>query len=185
MKPTSEGGSTAIIACWTTATGCPCRRVWQLPVDSLLQGGLGTLPLAPISAAAPEALPGVVRQMEARITREATPAEAGTLWTATYLLLGLRYPAEFATQLLMGVRNMKESTTYQAIKAEGEALGRAQGAEKLREALFVLGSKRLGEPDAATRAAVEALDDLDRLTLLTERLLDVESWVELLAGSQT
>jgi hypothetical protein len=40
--------------------------------------------LAPISAVTEAALPGVV-------AREARPAVAEELWTATYVLMGLRY----------------------------------------------------------------------------------------------
>jgi len=153
-------------------------RVWQLPVENLLRGGLGTLPLAPIGEVEAATLPTVVERMAARLADEATPAEAATLWSTSYLLRGLRYPAELATQLLRGVRNMRESTTYQAIIAEG----RAEGIERMREALFVLGSKRFGEPDPATRAAISAMNDLDSLTRLVERVMDVETWADLLSA---
>ena len=77
---------------------------------------------------------------------------------------------------------MKESTTYQAILAEGRAEGRAEGqAVEARKILLRQGSKRFGPPDARARAAVEAITDIDRLEKLTERLLDVSSWDELLA----
>ena len=54
---------------------------------------------------------------------EAEPQSA-KLWTATCLLMGLRYEKSFASQLLEGVQNMKESTTYQAILREGRDEGR-------------------------------------------------------------
>jgi hypothetical protein len=73
---------------------------------------------------------------------------------------------------------MRESTTYQAILAEGEA----RGIAKMREALLVIGSKRFGEPDPSTRAAIASMDDLDHLTALVERALDVETWSDLLSG---
>jgi hypothetical protein len=44
------------------------------------------------------------------------------------------------------------------------------------------GTKRFGPPPADRRAAIKALTDLERLEALTDRLLDVESWDELLAG---
>jgi hypothetical protein len=47
--------------------------------------------------------------------------------------------------------------------------------------LAILGEKRFGAPDATTLEAVESIDDLDRLRRITDRLLDVESWQELLA----
>ena len=73
---------------------------------------------------------------------------------------------------------MKESTTYQAILEEGRAEGRAEGE---RRGLLLLGSQRLGPPDATTRSALNAIDSVERLERMLERLLKVESWEELLA----
>lgn len=159
-------------------------RLWQRPVEAVLAGGLGTLPLAPLSDVAPEALPEVVRRIDQRLDREAVPAAAEDLWTATYVLMGLRYPSELATQLLQGVRSMRESSTYQAILAEGRNEGRNEGrAEEARKLLLLQGAKRFGAPaDAPTRAALEAITDLSRLEELGARLLDVSSWQELLTA---
>jgi len=169
---------------------CGVVRVWQLPVESLLAGGLGTLPLAPISGVREAELPRVIRRKGERLRHEGRARE---LWVATRVLLGLRYPKEPAETLLRGVLGMKESVTYQAIVAEGLAEGRARGlAEGLaegecreaRKLLLRLGRKRLGPPDRAMRAAVEAIAELPRLEELTERLLDVGSWQELLAPAR-
>jgi predicted transposase YdaD len=151
-------------------------RLWQQPVDSILAGGLGTLPLAPLAQVTRPALPAIIRRMEERVQREAAPAAAATLWTSTYLLMGLRYPRELAIQLLQGVRAMKESSTYQAILEEG-------GANELRKVLLLLGGKQFGPPTASVRARIEETTDLPRLEQWTERLLDVASWEELLAAS--
>jgi hypothetical protein len=76
---------------------------------------------------------------------------------------------------------MEESTTYQAIIAKGRAEGRVEGqAAEARKILLRQGTKRFGSPDARTRSAIEAIADVDRLEQLTERLLDVSSWDELL-----
>lgn len=78
---------------------------------------------------------------------------------------------------------MKESSTYQAILAEGRAEGEAMGrAEEARKVLLLLGGKQFGPPDASTRATIEAAD-LERLERWTERLLDVSSWDALLASA--
>ena len=61
--------------------------------------------------------------MRERFDREATKSEAETLWTATYLLMGLTYSDELIDRLLMGVQNMKESVTYQKILREGRRRG--------------------------------------------------------------
>jgi hypothetical protein len=68
---------------------------------------------------------------------------------------------------------MRESDTYQAILDEG----RAEGA---RRVLLNQGRKRFGEPDEATRRALQAIDNLDRLDRLSDRLLGVSTWQELL-----
>jgi Domain of unknown function (DUF4351) len=49
-----------------------------------------------------------------------------------------------------------------------------------RTVILRLGTKRFGEPNAAVRAALKAAD-LPRLEVLVDRLLEVESWQELLA----
>jgi hypothetical protein len=46
---------------------------------------------------------------------------------------------------------------------------------------LLLGKKRFGPPDEETTAALNAIADLPRLEDLTDRLLDVDSWQELLA----
>lgn len=151
-------------------------RAWQQPVDAVLTGGLGTLPMAPLADAPAEALADVIRRMDERIRRETTPSEAAVLWTATYLLMGLRFPPGLTRQVLQGVGAMRESSTYQAILDEG----------RLEEAQLILlrqGQKRFGAPDRETRATIVAMTDLARLEALTERLLDVSSWQELLNGT--
>jgi len=107
--------------------------------------------------------------------------------------MGLKYDSAFATQLLKGVQGMEDSVTYQDIirkgklegklegKAEGKLEGKLEGrAEEARNILLRLGGKRYGTPDAATQSALDAILSLERLELLVERLLEVESWQELL-----
>jgi predicted transposase YdaD len=155
-------------------------RVWRLPVERLLAGGLGTLPLAPISNVRPEELPRVVQRMQERLRREER-ARVADLWAATHVLLGLRYEEEFIRLLLQGVIGMKESVTYQAIVAEGLAEGRALGAvEEAQKALLLAGRKPFGEPDEATSAAIHSIHDLPRLEQMIARLFEVRSWQELL-----
>jgi hypothetical protein len=65
-------------------------RVWQMPLASLLEAGLGLLPLAPICDEAAAKLPAVIRRMEKRFQLEAGSQDIGSLWTATDVLMGLR-----------------------------------------------------------------------------------------------
>lgn len=161
-------------------------RLWEQPVETLLKSGLGTLPLAPLADVERKQLPGVIQRMKERIDREAPPNDKPFLWTATFVLMGLRYPPEVTKQLLRGVREMKESSTYQAIleegRIEGIAIGEAQGEVKEAQAILLLmGTKRFGKPTARIRKKIESITSVERLERLVERLLDVTSWQELLS----
>lgn len=153
-------------------------RVWELDVDQILSGGLGTLPLAPISKVRKANLPQVIQKMESRIDAEATnDTEAGELWTATYVLLGLRYPEAFNAQILQGVRRMKESVTYQAILREGALQGKIEEAQRM---MLRAGLRRLGPPTPEAEAKVMAVASVTQLEMLLDRVFDVETWDELL-----
>jgi predicted transposase YdaD len=153
-------------------------RVWQLDPELLLSGGLGTLALAPISAVPEGNVRGVIRRMKQRLSGPRAPHKAVDGWAATYVLLGLRYSDELAHALFEEVIGMEESTTYQAIVRKGRELGRA---EEARHLLLLMGKEKFGPPDAAARAAIEAVSDLPRLEELGVRLVRVESWQDLLA----
>jgi hypothetical protein len=152
-------------------------RVWQLPVQTFLGGGLGILPLAPLSAVTEAELPSVIARMDERIRQEATPDEAGKLWTAADVLMGLRYPRTLVADLLKGIHGMKDSVTYQAIIEEGAIQGAIREAQ---HGLLRLGRKKFGGADERIENTVRSITDLDRLHALSERLLDVSTWAELL-----
>jgi hypothetical protein len=78
---------------------------------------------------------------------------------------------------MQGVVSMEESTTYQAILARGVASGSLAEAKKL---LLLMGETRFGPPNAQAKTALDAISDLTRLETLGVRLLNVESWDELL-----
>lgn len=70
-------------------------RAWEKPVEETLIGGLATLPLVALADVAREELPEIIRRIDGRLSREASPDEAVTLWTAFFILMGLRYPREY------------------------------------------------------------------------------------------
>jgi predicted transposase YdaD len=148
-------------------------RVWQLPVEQLLAGGLGTLPLAPVSDVAQSRAPDVIRRMKERLSQERRQQRVKDLWAVTYVLLGLRYAEPFADLLFQEVLGMEESVTYQAIVRKGRLSG-------VRQMLLRQGRKLFGPPDEATEATLNAIDDVRKLDELGERILDVGSWQELL-----
>ena len=72
---------------------------------------------------------------------------------------------------------MRESDTYLAILDEGRDEGREEAMKKM---ILLQGQERFGSPEEATRAALSAISDLERLEHLALRLLDVSTWEELL-----
>lgn len=89
-------------------------RVWLIPVEELLEGPLALLPLAPVSKVRHSALPKLMQRLEARLVQEASPLLADDLRTATYVLMGLRYPKEFI-EMILSQNILEQSTTYQDI----------------------------------------------------------------------
>jgi hypothetical protein len=152
-------------------------HVWQVSPAQWLSGGLGLVPLAPLGDVPPEQLPAVIAQMKWRLEHEALPRDAADLWSATYILMGLRYEQALVERLLQGVLAMKESVTYQAIIEEGAAKGKREEARRM---LLLFGRDKLGEPSAAAQAALDALADVNRLEELAQHIHRAGSWDELL-----
>jgi hypothetical protein len=153
-------------------------RLWQRPVEEFLTGGLGTLPLAPLAqlpqgASREEVLADILRRIGERLTQEAGPEEAGRLWTATFILSGLILPREVLGPLFRGVLGMEESSGYQIILDRG-------AIKEVKKILLRQGQKRFGAPDQGVITAVDSVNDLERLERMTDRVLDVASWQELL-----
>jgi len=72
------------------------------------------------------------------------------------------------------ITGMEESTTYQWILAQG-------AIKEARKILTSMGREHFGSPDAETRAALEAITDLEYLETSIHRVAKVSSWRELLA----
>jgi predicted transposase YdaD len=174
-------------------------RVWELPVETVLSAGSSVLPLAPISDVRRDRLPIVIERMEERFATQADPSKIGELWTATRVLMGLRYDEVFTDQLLQGVRAMKESVTYQAIVKEGIQKGRQEGLQEgrqegrqegkeqeARQILLRIGVAQFnGPPNPEQLQELEAITEVGHLEDLAVRVLQVSNWSELLASPAT
>jgi hypothetical protein len=68
---------------------------------------------------------------------------------------------------------MRDNVAYQVILEEGRI-------EQARETLLNLGTRLLRAPSKVVRQKIESMDDLEELKDLTDRVLDVKSWKELL-----
>jgi predicted transposase YdaD len=160
-------------------------RVWERPAAEFLNGPLGLIPLAPLAEVKASELPRVVSDMRSRIDAQSDRSLAAKLWTATYLLMGLRFDPALVKNVLSGVMQMEESTTYQEILQRGVARGLEQGstAEAVK-ALLLQGRKKFKVPATpAHEATLNGIKDLPRLEALLERILDASTWDELLAGA--
>jgi predicted transposase YdaD len=158
-------------------------RVWELPVERLLAGPLATLPLAPISQVEAAALPGVIVRMQSRIIAETPVSEHEEWWGSVALLMGLRHKMVAIRELLKGVGGLEESTFYQEAFGNGIAIGEVKGRSgEARTLLLRIGSKRFGPATEAVEAAIQAIETIETLESLADRLLEVETWEELLRG---
>jgi predicted transposase YdaD len=160
----------------TNQYNCRVVRMWDEEPEPYLTSGINLVPLAPITNFTENELPDLVKRMAERINAE-PQSNAAKLWTAAFLLMGLRYSEQVISQLLEGVQDMQESTTYQAILRQGRVTGE-------RQLLIRQGTKKFGPPDTAILAAIESIRDVERLESLGERILDsdVRDWNSLLGG---
>jgi predicted transposase YdaD len=159
-------------------------RLWERPVDELLSGGIGILPLAPLADVERDRLPAVIRRIDERFAEEASPSDVGDLWSATLVLLGLRYDEHEARQLLRGVRGMRESSTYQAILEEGRVEGEIRGrVVQARRDVLELGTEKFGPPGTAVVERLDRIENPDILGHLLRGILRASTWQELLASA--
>ena len=163
-------------------------RIWEQPVEEIFAAGLPVLPLAPVAKVEPGKVPEVLMAISERFVHETTPEQAVTLWAATKVLMGLRYPKEQVevftrgvSAMILGIRGIEESSVYQDIFATGEAKGRIDEA---RKTLLRQGRKKLGPPSEVIEASINVLVNLDRLNDLLDRVRDVATWDDLLAPRQ-
>jgi predicted transposase YdaD len=153
-------------------------RVWQAPVDPFLSGGLGLLPLAPISNVTEAEVPDVIRRMDQRLRQVREQDMVDDILNSTAMLMQLRYSEEFLAMLSDVIRGELEQTTlYRTL------LRSAQLAD-WRKMLLLVGEKRFGPADVIVRAAVNAISQLQELERLCERAFDVDSWQELFTPPQ-
>lgn len=103
------------------------------------------------------------------------PQQEHTMWSALAVEL---QADEQRKQELKAMQQTYADVLHQQGKAEGKAEGKVEGA---RAVLLRFGRKKFGEPDAATLQTLESITDVERLERLSDAMLDVHSWTELVA----
>ena len=154
-------------------------RVWELPAEDFLRGGLGLLPLAvlakpPRGQSRAEALPAQAERIIARARAEAGP-RASEVVTAAFILGGMHASPDVIRKTFEGAITMIESSAFQVI----EDLAKER---ILREILLVQGTAKYGPPTDDQAANLAGIDNLGRLRRLAARLIKVDSWDALLRG---
>lgn len=84
-----------------------------------------------------------------------------------------------SSDLLNQFPEIREMAPFKKFLDEGRVEGRT---EALRGAILRQGRKKFGPPTPAHETALAAITDLAKLEALVEKLLDVTTWDELLAG---
>lgn len=154
------------------------ERIWKRPIE--YWRGCGIYLDAAFSLVTEEAerdLEGNAFSLRERVRASGVDqATANTLINSSYFLCGLRYNWDMVTEIFRRLDMLLEdSSTYQHVLEQGES----KGEKKL---ILRQGTKKFGPPSPAIAAALQAILDTARLERLGDRILDVGSWDELLAG---
>jgi hypothetical protein len=113
-------------------------------------------------------------EAERRFTKARDQADVGSLTRVFAALAGCRP----AWDLALRGWNMKTSPIFDEVRAESREEGRAEGERRI---LLRQGRQKFGKaPTKKQRKTLEAISDLAQLESLAGRLLDVNSWGELL-----
>lgn len=158
-------------------------RLWEQPVEELLNGGLSVLPLAPLASVEPADVPRIMQRINERFDREADPSRVGELRAATQFMLGLRYDEDQIREWLQRMSWIRESSLYRVAVQEGREEGREEGRlAEARRLVLEFGAERLGRPAPEVVSTIERLDDLERLERMIRDSFSASSWEELLAA---
>ncbi len=147
-------------------------RVWELPAKSLLNSGIGVLPLATIADVAPEELGPVLQTIQRRLAAEESAKAGNEILLATKLLMGLRYSGKFKEQLMQSLLELRDSETWQFIFGSGKVEGQQQLV--LRQ-----GTERFGNPPPEIVERLTKITNSDELGDIAVRLLTASNWTEL------
>jgi predicted transposase YdaD len=161
-------------------------RVWELPTQDVLSGGLGILPLAPITAVTESELPPVIEKVRRRLAAEMPVQEGREFLLAMRVLMGLRYQEKLTESLMQSIAEMKDSIEWQKIYRTGKAEGKAEGVavgmvEGERAVVIRQATQRFGTPPEAILRRITSIDNAEELSQLALKLLNVSSWDALFA----
>ncbi len=182
LRPRANASDQTGMFTWNGADGQPIHqfrytvvRVWEESIDGFLSAGVGLAPLALLTNEADENLAAAFVRFQDRLRAESIPdTVTRSVFGSAIVLSGLRHHQDRMAEVLRNMAvNMEESSVYQWILRKG----RVQEAVAV---LLRLGRKRFGPADDAVAARLRAIDDIDRLDRMTDRIFDATDWTDLL-----
>jgi hypothetical protein len=152
-------------------------KVWELPAEQFLQGGVSLMPLAVLGRPAggltrSQALPAQIQTLIDRAQEEAED-ELGELLTATVILASIHHEPAAAREVIRHVLNMRELPGYKFILNEGAIY---HG----HDLILKLGRQQLGDPTEKQVAKLKSIEDLERLDRMVFKVHATKSWDALL-----
>lgn len=148
-------------------------RVWELSPETILQGGIGLLPLAPLTKVQTKDLPELLLEMNRIVELQNDPERSSLNWVATDQLMKLRFDDQLIAKMIQGVLKMEHSAYFQSLLDRG-------AVERLHETLLEMGEIRFGVPSDESRQRIESIASVADLKQLCKKLLIANSWEELL-----
>ena len=148
-------------------------RLWEQDYSDFLDFP-GLLPLAVLGRS--DNRTQTLREISSVIDRIEDKRAKGNVAAATYILAGLVLEKEIISSIL-NEEIMRESVTYQDIKAQGKAEGIKEGEVSL---VLRLLKKRIGEINTEDESRITGLS-VEQLEALGEALLDFSSRDDLTA----
>jgi hypothetical protein len=146
-------------------------RVWELAPELLLEGGIATLALAPISRVSKNEVPAVLKEVLDRVDVEVPFSERRNYRAAIGTLMGLVHDADFVKGLFKDFSEMRESSVAQIWLEEGREEGREEGiflgeVKAKHDDLLLVLSTRFGEVGFDVTRQLETITDAKQLTTL-------------------
>ena len=144
-------------------------ELWTVPAEQMLEAGdVGVVPWVPLARIDGPPEP-VLRRCRRRIDREAAPDEVENMLAVAQVFAGLRYNDPELLQILGGRTAMIESPILKELKAEWTREGAIAGAiESKKTDIITILTVRFGPQAGQLSAALDAIDDADRLRGLIE-----------------
>jgi hypothetical protein len=152
-------------------------RVWEWTPEAILDGPLELLALAPIVKVERTEIPDVLRRIDTRLLGEPDDSLSVRIVRTVAILLQLRYGPMTADEMVREFPQTRELDSFQKFLWNPEQTGRVNG---LRSAILHLGSKKFGAPSTKAETEIKQIEDLERLEAIHLRILDVNTWEELL-----